>query len=65
MSSSRGDSFAEVDKKKKKRAKEISCDITYTWTVKHDTSELSVKQKQTHRHGEQTCGCHRDGLENG
>ena len=27
------------------------------WNPKHDTKELSIKQKQTHRHGEQTCGC--------
>ena len=26
---------------------------------------LSMKQKQTHRHREQTCGCHRGGLGRG
>ena len=28
------------------------------WNLKYDTNEcVSVKQKQTHRQGEQTCGC--------
>ena len=32
-------------------------DIIYMWNLKLDTKNLSMKQKQTHRHGEQTCGC--------
>ena len=32
-------------------------DITYTWNVKYDTNGAIMKQKQTHRHREQTCGC--------
>ena len=30
-------------------------DITYMWNPKYDTNQL--KQKQTHRHREQTCVC--------
>ena len=33
------------------------CGIIYMWNLKLDTKNLSMKQKQTHRHGEQTCGC--------
>ena len=44
--------------------------ITYMWSQKkNDTNELIYKKKQTHRYGEQTCGCQwgedgwvRDGL---
>ena len=31
--------------------------VIYIWNLKCDTSELILKQKQTHRHGKQTCGC--------
>ena len=31
-------------------------DITYKWDLKYDTNELMSKQKQTHRHGNQTYG---------
>ena len=34
--------------------------ITYMWNLKYDTN-LSMKQKQTHRHREQT-GWEKDGL---
>ena len=27
------------------------------WNLKYDPNNLSKKQKQTHRHREQTCGC--------
>ena len=37
--------------------RQISYGITYTWNLKHDTVKLSMKQKQTHRHREQTAGC--------
>ena len=34
--------------------------ITYImWNRKYGTNKLIYKQKQTHRHREQTCGCHR------
>ena len=46
--------------------------MTYTWNLKYDTNglirHLFLKQKQTHRHRGETCGCHgggggeRDGL---
>ena len=32
-------------------------DITYMWILKYGTNEPISKQKQTHRHREQTCGC--------
>ena len=37
------------------------------WNLKYDTSELiyNTKQKQTHRHREQTCGCRGGGEEGG
>ena len=34
---------------------QIPYDITDMWNLKHDTNQL--KQKQTHRHREQTCVC--------
>jgi len=36
-------------------------DITHMWNLKYDTMNLSMKQKQTHRQREQTCGCGRKG----
>ena len=33
---------------------QISYDITYMWNLKYDTNEM--KQSQTHRHRDQTCG---------
>ena len=39
---------------KSERERQISCDITYMWNRKYDTN---LKQKQTHRHREETCGC--------
>ena len=39
------------------RERQISYDITYMWNIKYDKMNLSTKQKQTHRHREQTCGC--------
>ena len=32
-------------------------DITYMWNLKYDKMNLSTKQKQTHRHREQTRNC--------
>ena len=37
--------------------RKIPDDITCMWNLKYDPDELT-KQKQTHRHREQTCGCH-------
>ena len=42
---------------KSKRERQILYGITYMWNLQYDTNELIVKQKQTHRHREQTCGC--------
>ena len=39
------------------RERQTPCDITYLWNLKYDTNDVSTKQKQTHRHREQTCGC--------
>ena len=30
------------------------------WNLKYDANKLSMKQKQAHRHREQTCGCKRE-----
>jgi len=32
----------------------MTYDIIYMWNIKYDTNDLSTKQKQTHRHREQT-----------
>ena len=37
--------------------RQIPYDITYMWNLKHGTMNLSIEKKQTHGHGEQTCGC--------
>ena len=37
------------------RKRKIPYDILYMWNMTQ--VNLSVKQKQTHRHREQTCGC--------
>ena len=42
--------------KQVRKRKTNTTDITYMWNLKYGTNE-STKQKQTHRHGEQTCGC--------
>ena len=43
---------------KSERERQIPYDITYMWNLKYDTNEPFCKtEKQTHRHGEQTCGC--------
>ena len=31
------------------------------WNLKYAKMNLSTKQKETHRHREQTCGCHGGG----
>ena len=36
--------------------RQIPYDITYTWNLKYDTN-VSTKQKLTHRHRGQICGC--------
>ena len=35
--------------------KKILCGIIYMWDLKYDINEITSKQKQTHRHGEQIC----------
>ena len=40
---------------KSEREVQIPYDITYMWNPKYDTNQL--KQKQIHRHREQTCVC--------
>ena len=40
------------------RKRQMPYDMTYIRNLKSDT-DLSMKQKQIHRHGEQTCGCQR------
>ena len=42
---------------KSERERQIQSDITYMWNLKYGTNEPSIEQKQTHRHGDQTCGC--------
>ena len=49
-------------KSKKKKERQISYGITYIWNLKYDTSKaiceiLPMKQKQIHRHREQTHSC--------
>ena len=41
---------------KSERERQIPYDITYMWNLKNDTN-LSMKQKQTQRCREWTCGC--------
>ena len=41
--------------------RQILYNITYMWNLKYDTKNLSTKQKQTHRHREQTCDCQSKG----
>ena len=47
---------------KSERERQISYDITYMWNLKYTQMKLSLKQKQTHRHSEQTCGCQGGGM---
>ena len=35
--------------------------ITCMWNLKYGQMNLSTEKKQTHRHGEQTCGCQGEG----
>ena len=35
---------------------QIPYDLTYMWKLNYGTN-LSTKQKQTHRHGKETCDC--------
>ena len=48
---------------KSERERQIPCDIIDMWSLKDDIN-MSIKQKQTHRHREQTCsgqGARREG----
>ena len=43
---------------KSERVRQIPYDITYIWNLIYDTNEpIYRKNKQSHGHGEQTCGC--------
>ena len=46
-----------TERSKSERERQLPYDITYMWNLKYATNELITKQKQTHRHKEQTCGC--------
>ena len=35
----------------------ISHDVIYMWNLKYSTNDLSVEQKRSHRHREQTYAC--------
>ena len=48
---------------KSERETLIPYHITYMWNLKHGTNESIYKQKQTHRHRDQTCGCQVGGEE--
>ena len=41
---------------KSERETQILYDIAYIWNLKYDTENLSIRQKQIHRHSKQTCG---------
>ena len=41
---------------KSERERQIPYDITYVWNLIYGTNE-SFHRKETHGHGEQTCGC--------
>ena len=41
---------------KSERERQIPYDITYMQNLNYSTNDLSIEQKQTHRHREQTCG---------
>ena len=45
-----------IKQSKSERERQVPCDVTYMQNLKCDTNEF-MKQKQTHRHREQTCGC--------
>ena len=57
----------DYHQKCKSGERQILYDITCKRNLKHDTNDLTMKQKQSHRHREQTCcqqerGGGRDGL---
>ena len=39
------------------RKRQIPWDVTYMWNLNYGTGHPSTEKKQTHRHGEQACGC--------
>ena len=39
------------------RERQIPRDIIYTWNINMTQMHLSTKQKETHRHRDQACGC--------
>ena len=46
---------------KSERERQIPYDTTYMWNLNVAQMNLSTRQKQTHRHREQTGGCQRAG----
>ena len=46
---------------KSEREKQMTYDITYICNLKYGETNLSTKQKQAHRHGEQICRCQGEG----
>ena len=42
---------------KSERERQVPYGSTYMWNLNRDMSKLNLKQKQTHRHREQTCDC--------
>ena len=44
------------------RERQIPYDTTYIWNLNMAQMNLFMKYKQTHRHREQICGCHREGV---
>ena len=52
------------DLSKSERQRQRPCDVTHIWNLKYGTNE-AIKQKETHRHSGQTCGCQGGGGESG
>ena len=50
---------------KSERERQIPYDITDPCNLKRTQTNLSTEEKQTHRHGEQTCGCQGGGGRSG
>ena len=50
---------------KSERERQIPYAISYMWNLKHGPMNLSTKQKQIHRHREQTCSCQGGGEREG
>ena len=42
---------------KSERGRQMPCHISYMYNLYMTQKNISMKQKQTHRHREETCGC--------